>query len=107
MKHFLTKKINGYTTKYYFVDTSEMEKVDGKLPAGLFIPVDQKILINTDQHPEQIESTIRHETLEAINFYYGMGLKHIQIVQLEGALQDWYLYNIKEVKNGKQSKRNR
>lgn len=96
MKHFLTKEINGYTVKWCFVDDEEIYDIFGQITAGTFVPSYQIIYINTDQHLSQIESALRHENLEAINYYNGIGLTHKQIVQLEGALsKDWDNINFK------------
>ena len=89
MDKFATHEICGYKIDYYFVTEDEMEDIYGSICAGLFIAPRQAIYICTDQHPQQIEATIRHENLEAINHYYHIQLNHDQIIQLEGVLQIW------------------
>ena len=80
-------KIFGYT---FSLDTSKSFTDDG---VGGDVHVSrQKMRVAGDLAPEQIESTIIHETLEAINYMMKLGLVEQQICILEvglwGALHD-------------------
>ena len=46
----------------------------------------QCIHIATDLAPEQKQSTVLHEVIEAINYHLSLGLKHDTIMRLETAL---------------------
>jgi hypothetical protein len=97
MKHFHTSRIGKkIKIKYYFVDTNTIEEIwhkdnpdDNTVIYGLFLPIENRIYINEDQEANQIELTIIHETIEALNYYYKLKLNHDQISVLEFALFDF------------------
>lgn len=68
-------KILGY--EYDLVGT-ETESTSGECSSFV-----QRIFISSGQHPEQRESTLIHEVIEAINKMLDLGLDHQQITSLE------------------------
>lgn len=74
-------KILGYEFKIYQDGT-----VDSINAMGRFHSKSQRIQIATDLCPQQIESTVLHEVIEAINYYLHLQLSEQVVSSLEASL---------------------
>lgn len=73
-------KILGYDYTIKMIDLNETEKF-GNLDMNTLT-----IRLNENKAQSQIDSTLLHEIIEAINFHLGLELKHYQINALEAGL---------------------
>lgn len=84
-------KVGAYTFKVVFKD--ELEEAVDRLMVGKCDPNKQEIFIKQGQTKVQEFSTFIHEWIEAANYIYGIGLKHIQIESLESAMYQFITEN--------------
>ena len=73
-------KILGYDYTIKMIDLNETEKF-GNLDMNTLT-----IRLNENKAQSQIDSTLLHEIIEAIDFHLGLELKHYQINALEAGL---------------------
>jgi len=69
----------------YVVMMHDQDEV-GNYHLGTHIHRSTEILINRSQSKTQMESTLIHEIIEALNVYQELNLKHDQVVRLETGL---------------------
>ena len=78
-------KILGHSFKIIFTDSI--------LELGLMNTRSATIYLDSGQADSQLESTLIHEVIEAINALLELGLTHTQICSLEAALHQVYEAN--------------
>jgi hypothetical protein len=76
-------KIAGYT---YEIKIGDLIKTEGSTKPAYTHSRWQKIVIAKDQHKEEIESSLIHEILEAIDYHYSLKMDHDKLMTLETAL---------------------
>lgn len=83
MKIPKTIKIGGhiYKIKFRDLDKDEQQNNCGYCKTSL-----NELVINNQMPPQQQDSTLLHETIEAINWLNELGLEHHQIMSLEASL---------------------
>ncbi len=74
-------KILGY--RYRII---RKHNIDDLGAMGTFRAKPQKISIASDLTQQQVESTMLHEIIEALNYHLALGLEHPVIMRLEAAL---------------------
>ena len=74
-------KIMGY--QYTITTPGDTDSIGG---CGTCDSKMQKIQVASNLAPEQKQSTILHESMEALNYHLQLGLKHETIMRLEAAL---------------------
>ena len=85
--------ICGFTYEIKIVDRVDDESSLGSCNVGA-----QLILINELAQGKMKLCTLIHEIIEAINYHYGVDLKHRQITALDHALLQVIVDNMKEIK---------
>ena len=90
----MKKQLNicGHDYKLFFKDMKKEEADDN---SGYCVVSGNKIVINKELPLSQQESTIIHETIEAINFLFELNLEHNKIMTLETALYQFLKDNYK------------
>ena len=76
-------KIGGYT---YEVIYEDRVKKSGTDHPATYTSKHQKIFIDKTQCREEMESSLIHEIIEALNYAYELGLDHKQVSTLEATL---------------------
>jgi hypothetical protein len=78
-----TIKILGYK---YVIKTAPPVEEGGMAEAGKANMGRQLILIDPTNTSQQIQSTVLHEAIEALNYHFDMNLNHNIIMQLEAGI---------------------
>ena len=74
-------KILGYDYLITFCSDKMLDVPAGRVHAGL-----QRIILAEGDHPQQSESTLLHEIIEALDFHLEIGLDERQIKAIEAGL---------------------